>query len=580
MMMTSDYDWTPPLQTKWVLSCDIVFGYGAWNAFTPTGGGLVGCKQPYPEHTYEWSNWTSADGRSCGGEEKVRREEESCLNQDPTCPCKNRRDPATLKEESRDRAPCKTTTSTTSTTTTTTTTSAAQTKTTSSTSTISTTSTTATETTITTRITTTPPTNTKPSTTTTASSTFVPLRSEPPRNTTRSTTAVHPDTPGSTVGNSTAGGTSSTRRTAVAVAIISILAVVALIVTTMLLRNGKRSDAGIHEAAAAAAAAAANDAAAVGRQNVRDDRHLIVNQVYGGMHTNERPTAAQLPPAPTTIYSSGTPSSSAATNDSPSSSLYEIVYVFNGNNEYDQWGVGPTPVYSYSNKNNRGRPPSDYYSFADGDGVDNVGSSGDGGGVNRSGRVPPPSHDVSAPEVPTVYAIPMEDNNVVYAIPLEGMDTAGGGGGGSSGAPPSHTGNGDAGRLFDRNTTAFVQPQGTRQRKRKGDGNTSNTGAAAAEAGAQEYDLAAGGNSTNHYDMQAPRVRARPAAALSAAAAPSSSAGPINLVDGHNHYDMQAPRVRRAPTARQQQRPLVPASGIQSSGGADGNATSSEVCRQ
>lgn len=52
----------------------------------------------------------------------MRREIESCPSRDPTCPCKNRRDPMTLTE-TRKKAPCKTTTSTTSTTTTTTVTS-------------------------------------------------------------------------------------------------------------------------------------------------------------------------------------------------------------------------------------------------------------------------------------------------------------------------------------------------------------------------------------------------------------------------------------------------------------------------
>ena len=68
----------------------------------------------------------------------------------------------------------------------------------------------------------------------------------------------------------------------------------------------------------------------------------------------------------------------------------------------------------------------------------------------------------------TVYAIPMEDDNVVYAIPLEGMGTGGGGGGSSVAPPPPHTGNGDAGRLFDQKTTAFAQPQKPAEGKRKG----------------------------------------------------------------------------------------------------------------
>ena len=116
-----------------------------------------------------------------------------------------------------------------------------------------------------------------------------------------------------------------------------------------------------------------------------------------------------------------------------------------------------------------------------------------------------------------MYAIP--DDNVVYAIPLEGMGTGGGGGGSSVAPPPPHTGNDDAGRLFDQKTTAFAQPQITRRRKEKGDGSGSNTGA-------PEYDLAAGGSSTNHYAMQARRVRrsgrgaGSPASTSAVAAAP------------------------------------------------------------
>lgn len=96
----------------------------------------------------------------------------------------------------------------------------------------------------------------------------------------------------------------------------------------------------------------------------------------------------------------------------------EIIYVSNCNNVYDKWGVGPTPVYSYSSKSGGGgnAPPTEYSVVPT-----------DEGAEQRSG--PMPSHDnyagydISAPKAAIVYAVPMADDDddgasVSYAIPV------------------------------------------------------------------------------------------------------------------------------------------------------------------
>ena len=349
----------------------------------------------------------------------------------------------------------------------------------------------------------------------------------------------------------------SRRKTMGASVIISILAVVAIVAISVLWWDRKRSGATVLEVVAAAAAGNSTE---VGGPTPRDSEHLSLNQVFGDTTTVEVNDRQAAPPSVSATVRPSSASTSVAAI-APSTPLYEIVYVSNGNNEYDQWGVGPTPLYSYPNKNNRNRPPTDYYSVADGDGVVSaVGGGSGGGGGGGNARAPLSSH-VSAPKTSIVYAIPMEDDNVVYAIPLDGMDVAGGGSGGC-GATPSHTGNGDAGRLFEQqsqNTTAFTHPQVTR--RRNGDGNGSNTEA-------PEYDLAAAGNSANHYGMQAPRVRRsgrgagspaspglRASSTSVAAAAPEYDLAAAG--NSTNHYDMQAPRVRRTLTSQPQQKQEV-----------------------
>ena len=118
---TANYDWTPADEVLLVSCPSIIPGrYDKWHTVTISAG-LEGCPKPYHDHTYGWSEWSSTDGTECGEGEEVRTEVESCFNvREPTCPCKNRRNPETLQMETRNQPACRTTTSTTSTTTTTT----------------------------------------------------------------------------------------------------------------------------------------------------------------------------------------------------------------------------------------------------------------------------------------------------------------------------------------------------------------------------------------------------------------------------------------------------------------------------
>eukprot|EP00729_Bicosta_minor_P018362 gene18362-biopygen1523 len=110
--MKEDYDLTPTIG-KIMANCPDLFNDPTFALQTITGG-LVGCAHPYPDHTYSWTDWGSTDGSECGEGEEVRTEVEFCTNVDPECPCMNRRNPETLKEETRKQRACKTTTSTTS----------------------------------------------------------------------------------------------------------------------------------------------------------------------------------------------------------------------------------------------------------------------------------------------------------------------------------------------------------------------------------------------------------------------------------------------------------------------------------
>eukprot|EP00729_Bicosta_minor_P028101 gene28101-biopygen13660 len=113
----ANYDWTPN-------TIDLMQNCGpgySWSDYTSSGN-LAGCSSPYPAHTYAWSEWESTDIAACkaGRGTEKRREVETCLNPEPTCPCTNRRDPATLVTEERFCKVIAATTTTTSTTTTTT----------------------------------------------------------------------------------------------------------------------------------------------------------------------------------------------------------------------------------------------------------------------------------------------------------------------------------------------------------------------------------------------------------------------------------------------------------------------------
>ena len=160
--------------------------------------------------------------------------------------------------------------------------------------------------------------------------------------------------------------------------------------------------------------------------------------------------------------------------------------------------------------------------------------------------------------VSTPLSTPSAPSAVVYAVPVEDFDSSNYGDAEGSGSgvekgtvvyvASADTGGGGAGTRGGGEVSTYSVPV------RSGVGS----------AGPAEYDLAAGGNSTNHYDMQAPRVRAPAAAVL------HSTSGPGGVADGHNHYDMQAPRVR-TPAARTVPRPVLHSPG--SAGGYRSNSS-------
>lgn len=63
-----NFDWTPPMGVENLLSCPATsYGPdGKWGVYI-SAGGLQGCSQPYPDHAYTWTTWSSKDGSQCGG---------------------------------------------------------------------------------------------------------------------------------------------------------------------------------------------------------------------------------------------------------------------------------------------------------------------------------------------------------------------------------------------------------------------------------------------------------------------------------------------------------------------------------
>lgn len=84
----------------------------------------------------------------------------------------------------------------------------------------------------------------------------------------------------------------------------------------------------------------------------------------------------------------------------------EIIYVSNGNNVYDKWGVGSTPAYSYSSKYSGVNAPATEHDAVSAEYADASLQQGRGSG-------PLPSHDnysgydISEPKPAIVYAVPM-----------------------------------------------------------------------------------------------------------------------------------------------------------------------------
>lgn len=328
-----------------------------------------------------------------------------------------------------------------------------------------------------------------------------------------------------------------------AVAIIVVLSLVASVAALLLWRKNTNTGKGrvTLEAAVLAGAGAAAGAGGSGST-------LIANQVYGGIGGAVRNSSSnsdgdsnrsrQSHPV-AAVYAPPNPANQKST---ASPQTYDIVYVSNGNNEYDQWGAGPTPVYSYSSKTTAGggsrRPATDYYSIAD-----EGGHGGRSGGGSRGGNGVPgplPSHDgysgynVAAPKAPIVYAIPMEDANVVYAIPV---DT------GSVHYDLAAAGN-------DANDYDMSAP-GERSAARRNKAVAVNTLVTAAASNVRATGIVADAN--NRYDMSAPgersAVRLNKAVAVNSratvAAASNRSATGI-VADAHNSYDMSAPGERSA----------------------------------